>query len=269
MKDVSEYIKKTEPVAFKADGSKIYDCPVCLGKKKFEVDAVKPVWFCHKCGIGGRVGGLQTKGSNLRIKGGGVEGNQEAYAPVHSDDVYMHYLKEVRQLSWRKLFTLFPHSGPAKVRVYFPFYDLGGCIPVYFVGRCIFEGSPFPNYMNPTMGEFPRRKSEVLWGLHRIHGVPESLTICEGIFDAVQFDDGLAILGKSVSKRQLEILNQIDAADITVVLDGDAGIEAITLAQRLGRHTGARVYNVRLPVDKDPGMIENMEPYLKRKVRIA
>ena len=128
--------------------------------------------------------------------------------------------------------------------------DLDDPKPCYYVGRSMFEG--FERYSNPRVHEFPRKKTEVLWGLHRLDTPCKQVIVCEGIFSAVRMPNAAAILGKWISEAQIALLCRIATEEVVVMLDGEAEVEAATACKRISEQFPGRVSRARLPFNKDP-----------------
>jgi DNA primase len=96
----------------------------------------------------------------------------------------------------------------------------------------------------------------VVWGLDRVQP-GEDVTVCEGVFDAAVVPNGVALLGKSASARQITAIG-IRASRVNVMLDGDeAGVEAAKEVARRFRATfpRLRVTVVRVPLNEDPSSL--------------
>jgi len=277
---VKDFFNNIKSLPFKTKGdesSRYYDCPLCRGREKLEVHNTRPVWYCHKCGIGGRIPGSGRNppeplnyllSTTLWADDGDF---LSAYSKLtsHSTSKLITYLWKERGLSEDKIKELQPHRGPSPLRVYLPLFRLGSSIPCYFVGRAIVNMDIFPSWMNPSLKMFGVRKSELLWGVHRIKGKVDNLILCEGIFDAVHYPNALALLGKTISKEQVETVRRIGPKEITVVLDGDATGETIKVSISL--KDIAPTYRIQLPWSKDPDTIRDrdLDPWMKRRIRTA
>jgi DNA primase len=141
-------------------------------------------------------------------------------------------------------------SGRYANRVVFPCYGTEGL--EYFVARSIIPGME-PKIMHPFKGNLWPGKSEVVWGLDHVQPDDDiGITVCEGIFDAAVVPNGVAILGKFISARQVTAIG-IRARRVNVMLDGDAAPEAAAIARRF-HMTFPRlpISVIRVPADKDP-----------------
>lgn len=255
------YLKTARPRSFKADGSAYYDCPRCNGRKKLEVSASGLVWHCHKEGVGSRLPGRQAKGYQEETLPDDVK-----LEPIGPDNRGWLYLKYHRGLPDKRIRDLRPMRGPNWLRVYFPIYDLGRDEPCYWIARATTPYIRGPIYLNPKQAEGRKRKTEVLWGLHRIRYGVENLLLMEGVFDAIWYDGAVALLGKTLSSEKLYLIKRIAPESVTVVLDGDAVAESAKVVGSLCRSYQGRIYQVQLPPSRDPdgGFAE---PYLARRRR--
>lgn len=141
-------------------------------------------------------------------------------------------------------------AGRYANRVVFPCYGNEGV--EYFIARSIIPGTE-PKILHPYKSGLWPGKSEVVWGLDRVQaGDPLGITVCEGVFDAAVVPNGVAILGKSISMRQVMTIG-LRAKRVNVMLDGDALPEAESVARKF-RTSFPRlpVSVVRLPVNQDP-----------------
>lgn len=252
---IDQYIKTAKVEAYKGDGSRYYQCPFCHGHKKLEVHATRPVWFCHKCHEKGHLGSKhRTSLPSSHTKDSRREyWNQ--FQPVKTGSKQWVYLREDRGLPEDLIKLLHPMSGHNPYRVYLPLYGLGdipqpGDIPDYIVGREIHNMEP--KYLNPPSGYSHLRKSETMWGLNHIQPGCKAIVLVEGIFDAI-WEPGirLALLGKTLSMEQSRFLERISPSLITVMLDGEAHLEALLLAVKL-RVLHIPIYISILPDGEDP-----------------
>jgi hypothetical protein len=254
------------PYRFKGDQVSTYHhCPECLGRGKLEVNPVNREWFCHKCGVGGAVEGrVSVRQPAPCSKQESIEG---MFSPVQSDGMHLGYLRS-RGLKRKEITALCPHYGPELMRVYLPVFLPGSDQPAYMIGRTMIGEEP--RYRNPPMNLFPRRRNELLWGLHRFQGPVERVVVCEGILDAVWGKDRVATLGKVVSDRQIEMLTRIALKEIVLMPDGDALAAAMETAGRIARRWFGRIRLVRLPYGCDPdGLGREGDKLIEKGERIA
>lgn len=260
---IAEYIRTTTPQAQKGDGSTYYRCPMCRGNRKLEVSATGKIWYCHKCGKGGRCNGTRVKQIQQE------EVPRRSYWRAKEDSRQWDY---VEQRVGELVTELVPHHGPDSRRVYLPCYDPSYTGPVYMVGRAT-DGDTCPKYIYPRNGEFPLRKREAIWGLQRYH--PETcglgtVVICEGVLDAVVVPDAIALLGSTISDEQVQRISLLGCDEHVVLLDGDAYEKAVAVAIKLGRKCG-NTFVARLPYGHDPGSCgtDQITKAMARKERVA
>lgn len=235
------------------DGATLRKCPFCLGNKKLDITADERVWFCYKCWKGGPLNSKGVLEKRMPWECGFADDpfpEQVCYSPAGKDSAQWGYLSKVRELPPGLIEDLRPCKGPSPVRVYVPLNDLDDPKPCYYVGRSMFDG--FERYSNPRVNEFPKRKTEVLWGLHRLEPPCKRVIVCEGIFSAVRVPGAVAILGKWINEAQIHLLCRIVSEEIVVMLDGEAEVEAATACKRISDIFSGRVSRVRLPSHKDP-----------------
>jgi DNA primase len=101
----------------------------------------------------------------------------------------------------------------------------GLALPIYdlqqrMVGWAVRREQGFPKYLYPN--EF--KKSKVLFGGHLIKDCP-LLCVVEGPLDAMWFTQlgypAVSILGMSISKKQVELLQELPVGEIALCLDSD------------------------------------------------
>lgn len=271
MISIDQYIKTATPSGTKGEHSLLFDCPRCKGKKKLEIHKLRRIWHCHKCGVGGSLDGRSSfkkyeEHLNVDPSDSWLD-HLTLYELLQPGGLEWKYLQETRGLSTHMIRDLRPHTGPVASYCYFPLYMLGQSQPCYFVGRSFLQHSK-RKYLNPATGTFPVTKSEVLWGLHRIKPRQDEVILCEGIFDAVWDRRRVALLGKTLSRQQLEILKQIRPRKVSVMLDGEATREAARIAETLGASAGWRVDRFELPVKEDPDSLgkTSLERFRRRYV---
>ncbi len=249
---IKNFLKHAVPKRFKLDGSNLYDCPVCRGRLKLEVKFHPALWYCHKCGLGGKLSSDSRKCHTLdRMEYLRVDEDRTQYLTAldpqgHSPQI--HYLSKIREFPTELIKDLRPHRGPSVMRVYLPVWNMANQMQ-WYTARAMFS-SVMPKYYTPPMGTTPKRKHEVLWGLHRWANTSYSqIILCEGVFDAVWFPGALALMGKSIGAEQIEILRVLDR-EVIVILDGDAKYEAAKIVHKMHRVI-PRIKWVRLPYGWD------------------
>lgn len=271
---VRQLIRLERPDGYKHDGSRYYRCPFCNGRRKLEVAAERPVFYCHKCGIGGTLDERRrcavtgyAPATPRRIEDWPEVLANKFYPLKKEEGVLQKYLTRERRLPSETIKRMRPHKGPSPARVYFPFYELGGTQPVYFVGRSVLPC--FPRYWNPALDAFEKRKTQVLWGLHQFSRPVPQVVVCEGIFSACHEPNRVAVLGKTLSDEQTELLKMICTEEIIICLDGDAEHAATIMAAKLVLRVTMKVSVVRLPHGLDPDDVRDLGPWMKKKERFS
>jgi DNA primase len=221
--------------------------------------------FCFRCGVEFGAGEyrtpIQTRLSMTRPSLGVTREAAMAEAgiqPLPSEPItriqveILEYLRRrhiTAGLVWAWRIHYAP-SGRYANRVIFPCHGSEGV--EYFIARTIIPGVE-PKILHPPKDGLWPGKSEVVWGLDHVElDSKMGITVCEGVFDAAMVPNGVAILGKFVSARQVTAIG-IRAKRVNIMLDGDATPEAATIARRF-RTVFPRlpVSIVQVPTDKDP-----------------
>lgn len=257
MTTITDIVTNRKPDGRKTDGGLLYQCPFCHKPKRLEIDPHRHLWFCHKCGRGGRVGGkIQTQPEQEK-----KQFDPSLYRAMKPGHPGWTYLSEERGLPDRLISELQPHEGPTRARVFFP---LDPPRRTCYVGRSIVDIEP--PYLYVGVG----RKSGQLWGVHRVSPREPMLVLTEGVFDAVWERNRLALLGKSLSRTQTDTLCLLCPNEIVFMFDGDAYREATEAACKLAGRFSGRISVVRLPRTQDPDNLrENGQRYIERRERIA
>ena len=272
--DIAQYIRMTPPQGSKADGATYYRCPFCGKDKRFEVNPTNTLWYCHKCGIGGRLDWrslARQEGESPRLGDPTKTINFDCFQRANPNCKAWKYLRHTRGIPARLIKVLDPHCGPSRRMVYLPVRLPTSGVPVYFVSRSILPSRRgVAKYLYPKLEEMPLRKSQVIWGMDRVRCGLENLVICEGILDAIWRDNRVALLGSSISFDQIHLIKMIEPQEITMLLDGDAHPAAIQVMRklRLGGYPG-RVFVSRLPAKEDPDDLEDKgDHYVEERERI-
>lgn len=270
MISLDQYIKTATPSGTKGEHSLLFDCPRCKGLKKLEYHKYRRMWFCHKCSVGGSLGGgIDPRKFGKERYCDPSESWLEhlsLYTLLVPGSLGWRYLQETRKLSSHLIRDLRPHEGPLTSYCYFPLYGLGQSQPSYFVGRSFLRHAK-RKYLNPTIGTFPVTKNQVLWGLHRIKPRQDEVILCEGIFDAVWDRRRVALLGKTLSQQQLEILREIRPRKVSVMLDAGVMVDTNRIAYVLGKSAAWKVDYFDLPCE-DPDYMgsKSLERFRRRYV---
>jgi hypothetical protein len=218
--------------------------------------------YCFRCGVEFRPGDYRVPKFHPRVvptaTTGEVELERLDIHPLPSEPVTRIQAEMVSYLNRRHISSgtvrawglYYAVAGRYANRVVFPCYRISGI--EFFVARSIIHGVE-PKTLYPYKGGVWAGKSEVVWGLDRVQAA-EDITVCEGVFDAAVVPNGVALLGKSVSAKQVMAIG-LRAARVNVMLDGDdAGVEASKEVARRFRTAfpRLRITVVRVPRDEDP-----------------
>lgn len=145
----------------------------------------------------------------------------------------------------------FPGKGTMQGRLVIPIHNPAGELVAY-AGRSIDDAEPkykFPDGF---------RKSPLLYNLHRLGDLTETVAVVEGFFGAMSvhqcgFPNVVALMGCSLSDAQAELLARFKR--VVLLLDGDeAGrAGAAQLAERLVQRVFVK--SVALPDDRQPDQL--------------
>lgn len=245
----------------KGDGRSYYTyCQNCSDETGHcEVDPIKGVYFCHRCGRGGGMSG--TESTRPIRKDPSPPPRYSGPLPFRRagpGDPLLGYLRG-RGMATENIRDLDPHLGPRRTVLYFPVYRKG--IPVYWVGRETRPDHPTRYWYPPNGHPDIRPKSEVLWGLDRwvetrdTMGYPR-MVLVEGIFDAVRSRDRVALLGKTLTSWQVNEIYGLHPSRVIVALDGDAYTVTHTVVRRLWAGGVKNVRVCQLPEGVDPDTLD-------------
>ena len=109
-----------------------------------------------------------------------------------------------------------------------------GVVLTYQARDCV--GRQKPKTLNPPAGQGVPA-GQVLFGAEHVRR-GDRVAVCEGVFDAVAVSAtgewrGVSLLGRVASEAQVVQIAGLDAREVVVCLDGDAGPQTATLAGRL------------------------------------
>lgn len=138
------------------------------------------------------------------------------------------------------------NSGPLFGYLILPMFQDGKLI--YYNARNLFKVGP--RYKNPNEEDIGVGKSFIIYNREALF-IYKKVYLCEGIFNAetVSHDKGIASSGKNLSRYQINDLIKSPVEEIVILLDSDAKLKAIQLAQELCFYKKVKV--VFLPEDKD------------------
>lgn len=131
----------------------------------------------------------------------------------------------------------YANSGPYKGFIILPVLNNNKL--VYYVARSIFN----KQYKNASI---PNKN--ILFN----YSNQKSVVLCEGIFDALSFNNnGVALLGKSLKEGQKNIIINNPPEKLYICLDSDARANAIQIAGNLKKYID-NIYLIDLGEYKDP-----------------
>jgi hypothetical protein len=97
----------------------------------------------------------------------------------------------------------------------------------------------------------------------------KTIVLCEGVSDvmSVAVYDGVALFGKSISYKQMEIINNFPCEKVLILLDGDALEDARKLALQLKLNLNKKIVIGKLPPGMDPSDFtrERLKQWLSQK----
>lgn len=122
------------------------------------------------------------------------------------------------------------NSGPLFGYLILPMYQDGKLI--YYNARNLFKVGP--RYKNPTEEEIGIGKSFIIYNREALF-IYKKVYLCEGIFNAetISHEKGIASSGKSLSRYQINDIIKSPVEEVVILLDSDAKMKAIQLAQEL------------------------------------
>ena len=140
------------------------------------------------------------------------------------------------------------HNGRYSKRIIIPIHTFS---EKTFIARSC-SGAKGPKYLNAPKKE----GSGISRFIYNINNccMSGTILIAEGAFDVLRlvsygYINSVALMGKVVSKRQLEILSDINVRRVVIMLDPDAAVDAIRNASIISNI--ADVY-MAIPEEKDP-----------------
>jgi DNA primase len=148
------------------------------------------------------------------------------------------------------------NRGLLKGRIAIPIHDVQGNLVAY-AGRWVSGELPEGEEKYKLPPGF--KKNEVLFNLHRIAG-NDHVVIVEGYFSVFRLHSlnfhAVALMGRTLSNTQEELLTRSGAKRLTLLLDGDEPGRAAAqeLLSRLSRKLSVRV--LRLPADSQPDTVD-------------
>lgn len=238
-----------------------FNCPFCFNTKfKFYVNTKKGLYYCHRCGVGGRIETFQSPLDKFREriatflvpdlkianqKDPEIQLPKEFTHPILPRHGLPYRYLERRQITEEEQLQYkigYCSLGPFEDRIILPIYDNG--ILTYFIGRSFTDREP--RYLNS-----PSSKEHVIF--KSFEGRVGHAVIVEGVFSALRVAKvfpAIALLGKIMSPGQLEMIKQCTDS-VTIMLDPDANSYAADLAWNMSYHV--KTFLVLLSGERDPG----------------
>lgn len=162
-------------------------------------------------------------------------------------------------------------NGEYQNRVIIPITENGELR--FWVARAISKDA-YMKEKSPSNADYQISKSEVVFNIDRSAKLYHTAVLCEGIFDALAFDDvGVSLLGKSLYQTQLNIL--LDYRDlltngIYICLDNDARTSETKLAETLSEYFKVYVINIPKELDDPNNSLQKMgRDYMWELIRDA
>lgn len=249
------------------DQVRFQECPFCSNTKfKFYVNLKKGLYYCHRCGVGGRIKTFQSpldkfkeRVSNFLRPGIKVVIKKDPEIMLPKEIIYPIYPKhgmpyrylERRQITREEQVRYrigYCSSGNFEDRIILPVYDNG--VLVYFMGRSFTDREP--RYMNS-----PTSKEHVIF--KSFEGKVGHAVVVEGVFSALRVAKvfpAIALLGKIMSPGQRERIKECTDS-ITIMLDPDAQRNAVDLAWDMSYHI--KTWISLLEGERDPGEMSTEE----------
>lgn len=228
----------------------VIDCPFCKKEKHLYISiaGVKGLFLCFRCNTKGRLDvdfplPVPCFSEKRLFVQEHVSVVKERRTNKLANEAYAYLQK--RGLTEEQIAKVKPFVFKNERRVYFPMYENGGLI--FAVGRALDERNKikYKDLGRKTILFFEDPKN-----------YKDAVILVEGVFDALAFQNGVAILGKYLSLKQElrfhEFIEETQPNKICVCLDPDAIEKAIYLGCRLSTYY-PHVYVVKLPSEvKDP-----------------
>lgn len=290
-----------EPYSHNEDSGQLkYDCPACAedkelmgtdGKHNLEINYFKNRFNCWACGKTNHMHGPIEK----LVKRYGTKHNLADYMLIkpEEEDVeeYLDNIKRDRVIALPEGFRLlkdsndthprykwamyylkqrgitdeiidrydigFVSEGLYRDRIIIPSYDSNSILN-FFIARS-FNDKVKPKYLNPSI-----EKQELIFN-EKLLNYDATIFLVEGAFDHIVIPNSVPLLGKVLHpKLKLELLEKANA-DIVIVLDDDAYLDAKAIKRELNiDRLEGRIKLCVLPEGYDPSKIN--EEYGKKGI---
>lgn len=259
-------------------------CPYCgdhATHNHCDINVTEPMRFhCFFCGAHGTLGKLlkdQDKYIKLKPRTGVTEKKKYELLDFSQfkkvtgrtgtlDRLALAYLTTKRGLAEEeiKMYDIrFASTGRFYGRVLIPIYEAGEVIN--FIARAFL---PFvqPKYLFPHHGETLATTSEAIFGYSSFTNCAMGIyVIVEGVFDAIRVNRragdlgivGLAIMSSHLSTGQLNKLLELKKPGFFVMLDADAHVKGLRVAEALAKYD--RAVRLCLLSSGDPDSLNDAE----------
>lgn len=144
------------------------------------------------------------------------------------------------------------NNGRYKGYIIIPFYISGKLS--YYISRTFIK-SKHPKFINPPTEDFGIGKTQLIYNQDSL-SIYRKIYIVESVTNAWTIgDNAIAIMGKSISRYQLNKVINSPSDRVVIALDDDAYKEALELCMELSKHKQVKL--VEMPKGKDVNDIGN------------
>lgn len=147
----------------------------------------------------------------------------------------------------------FCSTGDYAGRIIIPVYDYFSRL-VFFIGRSIYSGAS-RKVLNPPRDIYGVGSHDFIYNIHNNIN-KKRIVINEGAFDSMTIDS-VSTFGKTMTDTQFNIIKNMNAEEVVVMLDLDAKKQAYLLADRLLPYK--KVFLCFLPEEEDPNSLGKEE----------
>lgn len=238
MNNYREQVEWVKTLSIKEGGRVTTDCPFCGGRNKFTLDKFdgKLVWNCYRasCNVKGAYSGQRNLDAvKAALSGSSIQRHKPTPKPiptittnVSNNDTAIAYLKKVNSYDAHLRGDIRVRYAPKEDRVLFYNKDQTGA-----VGRS----------MRPVRAKW-WSYGELSGGIHV--GSGEHAILVEDVASACAVSNveglvGVALLGTNITKGIKITLNNYKK--LTLVLDNDASLKAISLLRKISMDCGIRL----------------------------
>ena len=238
MTNYREQVEWVKTLSIKEGGRVTTDCPFCGGRNKFTLDKFdgKLVWNCYRasCHVKGAYSGQRNLDAvKAALSGSSIQRHKPTPKPiptittnVSNNDTAIAYLKKVNSYDAHLRGDIRVRYAPKEDRVLFYNKDQTGA-----VGRS----------MRPVRAKW-WSYGELSGGIHV--GSGEHAILVEDVASACAVSNveglvGIALLGTNITKGIKNTLSNYKK--LTLVLDNDASLKAISLLRKVSMDCGIRL----------------------------